>query len=161
MIWLFLVVFALAGAAIFAGNVFFDWQGERTITSLKTISKPVNELDFPSVTICKDGQNMQAVREALETEKDEWAEIIRKKRPSEQPSGEGFDYCQLLFHRDCEQVVYSYLRTCIIVWFPVHKVVEIVRALASRDIERSIKSSALHFYSSLCELTAHSEGKEL
>ena len=105
VIWLILVILALIAAAIFAGNVFFDWQGERTITSLKTISKPVNELDFPSVTICKDGQDMQAVREALEKSKDELAGIIRKKRS-------GQDDCQLLFHRDCEQVVNSH------VWFP-------------------------------------------
>ena len=124
------MIFALAGATIFASNVFSDWQGERTITSLKTISKPVNELDFPSVTICKDGQNMQAVRERLDHEKKNWvvkrkkdgqnmqavrkafekskdelAGIIRKKRS-------GQDDCQLLFHRDCEQVVNSH------VWFP-------------------------------------------
>ena len=90
-------------ASIFASNVFVDWQGERTITSLKTISKPVNELDFPSVTICKDGQNLQAVREALAREKEEWVGE-RTKRSLEEP-GEGSDYCQLLFHRDCEQVV--------------------------------------------------------
>ena len=94
LIWVFLVLFSLAGATIFASNVFIDWQGEHTITSLKTISKPVNELDFPSVTICKDGQNMQAVMEALERVKDEWAGIIRKKRASGQ---EGFNDYQLLF----------------------------------------------------------------
>ena len=68
-----LVVLALVAAAIFAKNVFSDWQTQRTITSLKTMSKPVNELDFPSVTICKDGQNMQAVEEALQREKMVWA----------------------------------------------------------------------------------------
>ena len=62
VIWSILVILALMSAAIFATNIFTDWKGERTITSLKTISKPVTELDFPSVTICKDGQNMQAVR---------------------------------------------------------------------------------------------------
>ena len=77
------MIFALAGAAIFATNVFTDWQGKRTITSLKTISKPVNELDFPSVTICKDGQNMQAVRKALEGKKKTWVggRKIAKNRP--------------------------------------------------------------------------------
>ena len=33
----------------------------------------------------------------------------------------------------------------------VPKVVEIVRALASRNIEKSVASSALHFYSSSCK----------
>ena len=103
--WLILVILALMAASIFASNVFVDWKDERTITSLKTISKPVNELDFPSVTICKDGQNLQAVREVLEKEKKEW-EGKRKKRESS-GSSPGSDYCQLKFKRTCEQVVLS------------------------------------------------------
>ena len=119
------MLLALAGATIFAWNVFSDWQDERTITSLKTISKPVNQLDFPSVTICKGGQNLQAVREVLEGEVeefslpgpilfgrfvyqshlegevDEWAKGRREKR-----SPSGSDYCQLVFHRTCDQVFF-------------------------------------------------------
>ena len=72
LLWFILVLLALAGATIFAWNVFSDWQDERTITSLKTISKPVDQLDFPSVTICKGGQNLQAVREVLEGEVEEF-----------------------------------------------------------------------------------------
>ena len=55
-------------------------QAERTITSLKTISKPVNEIDFPSVTVCKGGQNLQAVKKQLEKEAEEWGEKRRGKR---------------------------------------------------------------------------------
>ena len=99
------MIFALAGAAIFASNVFIDWQGERTITSLKTISKPVNELDFPSVTICKDGQNMEAVREALEKEKKEW--VVRRRKRELPGSSSGSDYCRDKFNRTCQQVVLS------------------------------------------------------
>ena len=88
--------------------------GERTITSLKTISKPVDQLDFPSVTICKGGQNLQAVREVLEGEVkeffpsdqsdfegevEEWGKGRREKR-----SSSGSDYCQVVFHRTCDQV---------------------------------------------------------
>ena len=90
-IWLILLILALSGAAIFASNIFNDWQEERTITSLKTISKPVNELDFPSVTICKDGQNMQAVMKMLEKEKVELA----GKRKRRAVVGDQLDYCQL------------------------------------------------------------------
>ena len=103
-IWLILLILALSGAAIFANNIFNDWQEERTITSLKTISKPVNELDFPLVTICKDGQNMQAVREKLEKEKKDW-EGRRIKRQTSGSSSES-DYCQLKFKRTCKQVYY-------------------------------------------------------
>ena len=99
LIWLFLVILALAGATIFAKNIFTDWKGERTITSLKTISKPVTEVDFPSVTICKDGQNLQAVREALEKDEEEWEATRIKREVTLEP-----DFCQTNFERPCEQV---------------------------------------------------------
>ena len=99
LLWFILVLLALAGATIFACNVFSDWQDERTITSLKTISKPVKQLDFPSVTICKGGQNLQAVKEVLDREMEEWEKGRREKR-----SPSGSDYCQLIFHRTCDQV---------------------------------------------------------
>ena len=99
LIWFILVLLALAGATIFAWNVFSDWQDQRTITSLKTISKPVNQLDFPSVTICKGGQNLQAVKEALEGEAEDGAKGRREKR-----SLSASDYCQVVFHRTCDQV---------------------------------------------------------
>ena len=107
-IWMILVVLALVAAAIFAKNVFSDWQTQHTITSLKTMSKPVDELEFPSVTICKDGQNMHAVREALRREKNVWAAGKRMKRESF-GSESGADYCQHTFNRTCEQVNYQYL----------------------------------------------------
>ena len=99
LIWLFLVILALAGATIFAKNIFTDWKGERTITSLKTISKPVTEVDFPSVTICKDGLNLQAVREALERDEEEWEAKRIKRAVTLKP-----DFCQTNFERPCEQV---------------------------------------------------------
>ena len=99
LLWFILVFLALAGATIFAWNVFSDWQDERTITSLKTISKPIDQLDFPSVTICKGGQNLQAVKEALEGEAEEWEKGRREKR-----SPSGSNYCQRIFHRTCDQV---------------------------------------------------------
>ena len=102
------MILALVAAAIFAKNVFSDWETQRTITSLKTMSKPLNELEFPSVTICKDGQNMHAVEEALQREKMVWAAGRRVKRESL-----GFesraDYCQHTFNRTCEQVKCKYL----------------------------------------------------
>ena len=182
-------------AAIFAKNIFTDWKGERTITSLKTISKPVAELDFPSVTICKDGQSMQAVREALEKDIAVWEakRIKRETRESIEQSlqargvtlnkenidwqgnrekrnfNPGPDFCQLHFNRTCKEVI-QYILTfsfCtqhiggvflypIDTKYPVHchKVVEIVRALASRDIERSVESLALHVYAT-CNSTVN------
>ena len=109
-----------------------DLQAERTITSLKTISKPVNQIDFPSVTVCKGGQNLQAVKKQLEKEAEEWGQKRRGKRSlsdhnnnnnnnndnnnsaskwkkrrrgKRSPSDEGSDYCQHIFQRTCDQVL--------------------------------------------------------
>ena len=105
LLWFFLVLLALAGATIFAWNVFSDWQDERTITSLKTISKSIDQLDFPSVTICKGGQNLQAVKEVLEREAEEWERGRREKRSPSVSSGS--NYCQHIFHRTCDEVFYQ------------------------------------------------------
>ena len=87
-----------------------DRQDDRTITSLKTISKPVNELDFPAVTICKDGLNFQPVRETLEVASGQW-EGRRRKR-----SGSKDDYCQLKFNRTCDQVGLTLVK-----WLNLHR----------------------------------------
>ena len=102
-------------STIFAWNVFSDWQDERTITSLKTISKPVNQLDFPSVTICKGGQNLQAVKKVLEWEGEEWEKGRREKRSPSVSSGS--DYCQHIFHRTCDQVLIKYKSTLMISFY--------------------------------------------
>ena len=115
LLWFALVLLALAGATIFAWNVFLDWQDERTITSLKTISKPVNQLDFPSVTICKGGQNLQAVKEVLEREAHNWENGRREKRSPSVSSGS--DYCQHIFHRTCDQVLIKIKSTLMISFY--------------------------------------------
>ena len=102
-------------------NIFNDLQENRSITSLKTISKSVNELDFPAVTICKDGLNFHAVQKVLEGESNSGSgsgagqrEGTRKKRQILCPpycnatvmtsSGSDRDNCQLKFNRTCDQV---------------------------------------------------------
>ena len=72
------------------------------MTNLKTISRPVTELDFPAVTICKDGLNFKAVREVLEEATRQWAGGRDKRSPS--GSGSDQDYCKLKFDRTCDQV---------------------------------------------------------
>ena len=121
IIWFILVVLALASAAKFARNIFKDWQEDHTITSLKTISRSVKELDFPAVTICKDGLNFHAVQKVLQG--DSGSGELKGTRKKRQPAVAwaiqetttttttttttiGYDEynCQLKFNRTCEQV---------------------------------------------------------
>ena len=112
-VWFILVVLALASAAKFAGNIFNDWQEDHTITSLKTISRSVKELDFPAVTICKDGLNFHAVQRVLQGESGsgQWEGTrkkrqmaIRKTTTTTTTKGYDQDNCQLKFNRTCDQV---------------------------------------------------------
>ena len=68
------------------------------MTSLKTLAKPVTELDFPTVTICKAGQDMQAVRKALERDRELW-ETGQGRRKRE--AGRD-DYCREKFGHICQ-----------------------------------------------------------
>ena len=51
---------------------------------------------------------MQAVKEVLEKERQEWEEGKREKRELSDRSDAGSDYCQLKFDRTCEQVALLY-----------------------------------------------------
>ena len=70
-----------------------NWQENLTITTLKVIqkylyldkisniqdaAKPVSELPFPSVTICSPGLNMEAVKEALLDDFNNWLNVEGK-----------------------------------------------------------------------------------
>ena len=119
IIWFILVVLALASAAKFALNIFKDWQEDHTITSLKTISRSVKELDFPAVTICKDGLNFHAVQKVLQGDSGTGSGESKGTRKKRQPAvpwaiqetttttttiGYDEDNCQLKFNRTCDQV---------------------------------------------------------
>ena len=65
--FLWLIIFL--GSASFAISLIYssytDWQDNQVITSLKTVAKPVTDLNFPAVTICAAGQHMGNVEKVL------------------------------------------------------------------------------------------------
>ena len=121
------MVLALLGASFFAGKIFTDLKDDQTITSLKTMSKPVTDLDFPAVTICSGGQNLQAVRKALQRDVAEWQEKKQRKW-STGPE----DYCKEVFGHSCQNVE------------------QMVRALGSPDVEAATLQAALLTYATNC-----------
>ena len=92
------------------------------------MTKPVTELDFPAVTICKGGQDMQAVRQALDRDKELWQENNRRRKRS----ADSGDYCMEHFGQSCGAVE------------------GMVRALASPQVQYSLVFGA-HFYLSLID----------
>ena len=65
LLWSCLVCLGLALAAYMSAEAYIDWQSSPVITSLKDTSKQVSTMMFPSVTICTEGVNLEAVKTAL------------------------------------------------------------------------------------------------
>ena len=73
LIWCFVVLASLVLAGWFSQKSFTDWQDNQIITTLKNAAKQVSELDFPAVTICAGGLNMNAVENALIKDFEDWS----------------------------------------------------------------------------------------
>lgn len=54
-IWSAILCFCFVAAGIFVVNLVDSWQGNPIVTTIATTSMPVQEIPFPSVTICSDG----------------------------------------------------------------------------------------------------------
>ena len=105
-LWLIIVLGALCLAVWMINTSYTSWQDNQVITTLKTTTKPITDLDFPAVTICAAGQHMDNVEKALFDNFDQWvqSDTTRIDRPLEDTfSEEGFHskqsilFCSLLF----------------------------------------------------------------
>ena len=82
-------------AAHLSVEVYLEWQERQVVTVLADTELPVTELDFPAVTICSDGLNMNAVERALQKDLELWwekeeAKGARKKRSTPEGSIDHF-----------------------------------------------------------------------
>ena len=65
LFWGCLVCLGLSVATYLSIEAFRDWNEKPVITTLKDTSRQVQTMEFPSVTICTEGVNMEAVKDAL------------------------------------------------------------------------------------------------
>ena len=72
LLWLCLVLLNLTSASYLSYQVFVSWQETPVVTHLKTTNHQVLDLEFPSVTICTEGINMEAVLNALSQDFSDW-----------------------------------------------------------------------------------------
>ena len=69
----FILFSVCIGLSIFLTiSSYSEWKKNQVITSLKTVAKPVAEIDFPAVTICGAGQHMDTVERVLLDNFREW-----------------------------------------------------------------------------------------
>ena len=64
-------------------DAFLDWRENMIITRFENSEFPVTELDFPAVTVCSQGLNMDNVAKAVERDFYEW----HRKREKEEGEG--------------------------------------------------------------------------
>ena len=65
ILWTLLTTVALALASYWSVTAYNHWQENLVTTTLKDAAKPVTSLNFPGVTICTSGLNMEAVKDAI------------------------------------------------------------------------------------------------
>ena len=73
-LWLIIVLGALCLAVWMINTSYTSWQDNQVITTLKTTTKPITDLDFPAVTICAAGQHMDNVEKVLFDNFDHWVQ---------------------------------------------------------------------------------------
>ena len=65
-------VTALVLSVYLSLDAFLDWRQNMIITRFENSELPVTELDFPAVTVCSQGLNMDNVAKAVERDFYEW-----------------------------------------------------------------------------------------
>ena len=134
VVWTIFELIFLLLAAYFTLTLYTDWQANNVLTTLKTTAKEVTELEFPAVTICSTGLNMDAVYEALEKDFVEWQSSSgsgRKKRESSARAR----YMKEKFSIP-EDAPYS--------------ITDMVIAMASSNVEKSVRSNGVRNNQLVC-----------
>ena len=71
-LWLAIVIGSMSFAILMIISSYTTWQADQVITTLKTTTKSVKDLHFPSVTICADGLHMDLVEKVLYNDFIKW-----------------------------------------------------------------------------------------
>ena len=79
LLWTLLTFVSLALAAYWSLTAYNNWQANLVTTTLKDAAKPVTRLPFPAVTICTSGLDMEAVKDQLMEDFNDWKKNEKKE----------------------------------------------------------------------------------
>ena len=65
LLWLFVVVLAIIFTTFQVCKLYKEWQDEPVITTLDTVALPIEEVEFPAVTICPQGSRKEIIDSVL------------------------------------------------------------------------------------------------
>ena len=55
ILWILIVILAIAFTVFQMATLYYQWQEDPVITTLDTVAHPIEEIQFPAVTICPQG----------------------------------------------------------------------------------------------------------
>ena len=79
LLWLVVVVLAIIFTTFQVCKLYKEWQDEPVITTLDTVALPIEQVDFPAVTICPQGSRKEIIDSVLFRQLKEY---IADKRPN-------------------------------------------------------------------------------
>ena len=65
VIWLIVVALAVTFALVLSISAYHNWQDNPVLTTIRTTGHPIEEVDFPSITICAQGAANEIIDAAL------------------------------------------------------------------------------------------------
>ena len=74
LLWALITLSCLSLAGYWSVTAFGNWQENLVVTTLKDPAKSVASLNFPAVTICTSGLDMEAVKDMLMKDFASWKE---------------------------------------------------------------------------------------
>ena len=89
LFWILTVVLAAIGTSYQVVSIWNLWGSSPVITTLETISYPIDKIEFPAVTLCPQGSVFEVIEAALYYQFEEWLlqrterDQTRKKRATD------------------------------------------------------------------------------
>ena len=114
VIWLIIVLTFGCVAVYLVCMSYQDWQDNQVITTLKTVARPVSELQFPAITICGPGQHLGMVEKVLTNNFQNWNKNRKGSRCEGSLKEDFAFYMKTVFQIDDKEVnIMDILRTMI------------------------------------------------
>ena len=89
LFWLIIFIAGLIFSVYLSLDAFLDWRKNMIVTRFENSELPVTEIEFPAVTICSQGLNMENVAKAVTRDFYEWhEEKTRRNGGREKRNGE-------------------------------------------------------------------------
>ena len=72
ILWTVIVVSATIAVLVTSWSLYSGWQAHPVMTTIGNVSLPISELDFPAITICTPGNDLQSLYKVHQVLFEEW-----------------------------------------------------------------------------------------